>query len=211
MTTGASRSRGFLATLVAAVAILVAGLAAASQLTLGFRAWTTEDARRIAVAERPVDLSALPVVTPAGSEDDLWISAPATKAWLVTFIYTRCPTICVSLGSEFQQLQAALDSAPGVRLASLSFDRPRDTPATLGDYARRFGADPRRWVVAAPSSDDASRRMLAETGVVVIPDGMGGYAHNAAIHVIVPPGKLVRVFGMGQHREALAFAAGLAQ
>ena len=211
MTTDVSRSRGFMATLVAAVAIIVAGLAAASQLTLGFRAWTTEDARRIAVAERPVDLSALPVVTPAGSEDDLWISAPATKAWLVTFIYTRCLTICVSLGSEFQQLQAAADSAPGVRLASISFDRAHDSPAALGDYARRFRADPRRWVVAVPASDDALRRLLAETGVVVIPDGMGGYAHNAAIHVIVPPGKLVRVFGLGQHHEALAFAAGLAQ
>lgn len=211
MTPGASRSRGFLATLVAIAAILATGFTAASQLTLGFRAWTTEDARRIAVAQRPIDLSALPVVTSSGSEDDLWISAPATTAWLVTFIYTRCPTICLTLGSEFQQIQAALDSAPGVRLVSLGFDLAHDTPAALGDYARRYGADPRRWVVAVPASDDALRRLLAETGVVVIPDGMGGYAHNAAIHVIVPPGKLVRVFGMGQHREALAFAAGLAQ
>ncbi len=46
---------------------------------------------------------------------------------------------------------------------------------------------------------------------MVIPDGLGGYAHNAAIHVIVPPGRLVRVFGMDQHREALAFAAALAR
>ena len=210
MTPTALRSRGLTATLVAVAAILAAGFTAASQLTLGFRAWTTEDARRIAVAERPVDLSALPVVTPAGAERDLW-SSPATKAWLVTFIYTRCPTVCLTLGSEFQQLQPALDSAPGVRLASLSFDRAHDSPAALGDYARRFGADPQRWVVAAPSSDDALRRVLAETGVVVIPDGMGGYAHNAAIHVIVPPGKLVRVFGMGQHHEAWRSRRGLAQ
>jgi protein SCO1/2 len=104
-----------------------------------------------------------------------------------------------------------LASAPGVRLASLSFDRAHDTPAALGDYARRFAADPQRWVVATPANDDALRRVLAETGVVVIPDGMGGYAHNAAIHVIVPPGKLVRVFGMDQQHEALAFAAGLAR
>ena len=211
MTPSASRSRGITATLVAVAAILAAGFAAASQLTLGFRAWTTEDARRIAVAERPPALSALPVVTPAGSRHDLWSSDPAARAWLVTFIYTRCPSICLSLGTEFQQLQAAMDAAPGVRLASLSFERAQDGPAALGDYARRFGADPRRWVVAVPSSDEALRRVLAETGVVVIPDGMGGYAHNAAIHVIVPPGRLVRVFGMGQHHEALAFAAGLAR
>ena len=211
MTPTASHRRGTTATLVAVAAILAAGFTAASQLTLGFRAWTTEDARRIAVAERPLALSALPVVTPAGSEHDLWSSDPAARAWLVTFIYTRCPTICLSLGTEFGQLQTAMNAAPGVRLASLSFDRARDSPAALGDYARRFGADPRRWVVAAPSSDDALRRVLAETGVVVIPDGMGGYAHNAAIHVIVPPGRLVRVFGMGQHHEALAFAARLAR
>lgn len=211
MTPADSPGRGFGATLVAVAAILAAGFAAASQLTLGFRAWTTEDARRIAVVERPVDLSALPVVTPEGSERDLWSSGPATKAWLVTFIYTRCPTICLALGSEFQQLQVALDAAPGVRMASISFDRAHDTPVALGDYARRFSADPRRWVVAAPASDEALRRLLAGSGVVVIPDGIGGYVHNAAIHVVVPPGKLVRVFGMEQAHEALAFAAGLAQ
>ena len=211
MRRAASRGPGLAATLLAVAALLASGLAAAWQLTLGFRAWTTEDARRIAVAEHPVELPALPVVTPAGAQRDLWTSDPGTKAWLATFVYTRCPTICVSLGTEFQQLQAALPSAPGVRLASISFDRAHDGPAALGEYAGRFRADPRRWVVAAPASDGALRRLLAETGVVVIPDGLGGYAHNAAVHVIVPPGRLVRVFGMDQHREALAFAAGLAR
>jgi protein SCO1/2 len=62
------------------------------------------------------------------------------------------------------------------------------------------------WTIAAPADDAALRRLLDETGVVVIHDGMGGYAHNAAIHVVVPPGRLVRIFPMEKYREALAFA-----
>jgi protein SCO1/2 len=156
-------------------------------------------------------LSALPVMTSRGErEPNLWTSDPAARAWLVTFIYTRCLSVCQVLGSEFQQLQPEMSGAPGVRLASLSFDPARDGAAELEAYARRHHAQAAQWIVATPSGDAARERVLRETGVVVIPDGRGGYAHNAAIHVVVPPGKLVRIFGMDEHREALAFARALA-
>ena len=48
------------------------------------------------------------------------------KWLLVDFIYTRCPTYCVALGSEFAQLQDRLAGplAKGaVELVSISFDR----------------------------------------------------------------------------------------
>jgi len=194
--------------------LLAAAWAAASHATAGFRAWTTEDVRRIRVAEHPAPLSDLRVVASDGHERALWGGDPRARAWLVTFIYTRCASVCQSLGTEFQQLQASLHSAetaPGVRLASIGFDRANDSPEALAAYARRYGADPATWLVAVPGSDAALERLLAEAGVVVIGDGMGGYAHNAAIHVVVPPGRLVRVFAMDRHREALEFAARIAR
>lgn len=203
-----------LPTLAAMAALLAAALVATSHATAGFRAWTTEDVRRTRVAERPVPLSDLRVVPSDGRERALWGGDPGARAWLVTFIYTRCPSVCQSLGTEFQQLQASLRSpevAPGVRLASISFDRAHDSPDALAAYAGRFGADPAAWLVAVPASESALERLLAEAGVVVIGDGMGGYAHNAAIHVVVPPGRLVRIFAMDQHREALDFAARIAR
>lgn len=201
-----------LPTLAAVTLCLVAAMAAASQATREFRAWTTEEARRIRVAERPAPLSELRVTMADGSERALWSAQPGTRAWLVTFMYTRCASVCLSLGSEFQQLQASLRSSPsaaGVRLASISFDPAHDSPAALAGYSRRFGADPDSWLVATPSSAMALERLLSEAGVVVIDDGQGGYAHNAAIHVVVPPGRLVRIFAMDRHREALEFASGI--
>ncbi|HEX6634739.1 MAG TPA: SCO family protein [Usitatibacter sp.] len=201
------RAKPLWPTLLAIGLCLFAAYAAASRLTLGFRAWTTEDARRIRVAEHPATVADPLVVASDGRTRTLWNSDPRARAWLVTFMYTRCLSICSVTGTEFRQLQDRIgDEAPGVRLASVSFDPAHDTPSALADYGRRHGADARVWTIAAPADDAALRRLLDETGVVVIHDGMGGYAHNAAIHVIVPPGRLVRIFPMEKYREALAFA-----
>jgi len=202
-------ARPMLPTLAAAGLLLAAAFAAASSLTLGFRAFTAEDARRIRVAETAMPLSPVEIVDAAGQGRTLWNSDPAARAWLVTFVYTRCPSACLSLGTELQQLQASVQASgtKGVRFASLSFDRAHDTPAELSKYAKRFRADPALWTVGVPASDAALGSLLRESGVVVIPDGFGGYAHNAAIHVVTPEGKLVAIFDMERHREALAFAS----
>ena len=206
-----SAPRPMLPTLAAAGLVLGAAFTAASFLTLGFRAFTAEDARRLHVAEASMPLSPVEIVDASGQRRTLWNADPAARAWLVTFVYTRCPSACVALGSELQQLQASVQASgtKSVRFASLSFDRTHDTPPELSKYALRFRADPALWTVGAPASDAALRTLLRESGVVVIPDGFGGYAHNAAIHVITPEGKLVAIFDMERHREALAFASTL--
>lgn len=203
-----STSRPILPTLAAAGLLLAAAYAAASSLTMGFRAFTAEDARRLRVVETTLPVSPVEIVDASGQHRKLWNADPAVRAWLVTFVYTRCPSACLALGTEMQQLQAAVQSsgAKGVRFASLSFDRAFDTPAELARYATRFRADPALWTVGVPASDEALRKLLRESGVVVIPDGMGGYAHNAAIHVVTASGQLVGVFDMERYREALAFA-----
>ena len=206
-------SRERLAPTLAMVALLVlAAWAASAHLTLGFRAFTSEDARRIRIAAAPAAVSALRVFDAQGVPHALWGADASVRVWLVTFVYTRCPTVCLTLGSEFQQLQASLGQrADGVRLASLSFDRARDSPEALAAYSKRFGVDRERWLVAVPASDAALSRLLREAGVVVIDDDAGGYAHNAAIHVVTASGTLVALFDMDRHREALALARELAR
>ena len=198
-----------LSTSCALLIVLGAALAAGAHLTLGFRAFTAEEVRRLQVAAAPAPVSELAVIDSAGASRRLWNSDAQVRAWLVTFVFTRCPTVCRALGSEFQQLQASLQPDESVRLMSLSFDRAHDSPDALAGYAKRHGADPQHWLVAVPATDAALSRMLRETGVVVIDDGMGGYAHNAAIHVVTASGRLVALFDLGQHREALAYARAL--
>ena len=201
----------FLPTAGALAIVFGVVFAAAWHLTFGFRAFTAEDARRLRVAAAPVTVSPLAVIDADGVHRSLWDADPRVHAWLVTFMYTRCPSVCVASGSEFQQLQASLEAFDGVGLASLSFDRAHDSPGALAAYAQRFHTDPARWRVAAPESDAALSRLLREMGVVAIDDGAGGYAHNAAIHVVTASGKLVALFDLERHREALAFARELAR
>jgi len=129
--------------------------------------------------------------------------------WLVTFMYTRCPTLCTTLGIEFERLQRALGQDPRdahIRLLSISFDPAHDDVRALKAYAAEHHADPARWTVAVPSSAAALAQLEREAGIVVINDGLGGYTHNAAIHVVLDDGRLVRIFGFDNPEGALACA-----
>jgi protein SCO1/2 len=190
--------------------------AAGAWLTLDFRVWTAEGARRLAIVESPV---AAPDVVLRGPDiDDEGLPAllrSHESVTVVDMVYTRCQTVCLSLGSTFQQLQAALladgdPAAARIRLLSISFDPAHDTPDALSAYASRFHADPRIWRFAAPVQRGELRHLLARFGVVVIPDGIGGFEHNAALLVVDQEGRLVRIFDYAEVEAALAFARHLA-
>lgn len=111
---------------------------------------------------------------------------------MVEFVYTTCPSICQSAGADMARLRdrlAGAGLADRVRLVSLSFDPETDTPELLADYGARHGADGRLWTVARPDPADLPA-LLAAYGVRVIPDGWGGWTHNAALHVVGPDGRL---------------------
>jgi cytochrome oxidase Cu insertion factor (SCO1/SenC/PrrC family) len=96
-----------------------------------------------------------------------------------------------------------------IRLLSISFDPLRDDARALRGYATQHHSDPTRWIVAAPKIASDLHRLERETGTVVIDDGLGGYTHNAAIHVVVADGRLVRIFDFNQPEAALACARNL--
>jgi protein SCO1/2 len=175
--------------------------------TDGLRAWTTEEVRRLHVQEQPPVLSALRLTSSSGTSFVPWGAAPGTpRVWLVTFMYTRCPTRCTTLGVEFERLQRMLQQNPSdnqVRLLSISFDPAHDDARALRWYAAQHHADPARWIIAVPASASALARLEREAGVVVINDGAGGYAHNAAIHVVRDDGRLVRIFDFDDPEAAL--------
>ncbi len=128
-----------LRTLLASLALLLAGGAALSAATDRFQAFTTEAARRLAVRRAPGrDSASCACKLQSGARIDL---ADLRGKWLlVDFIYTRCPTYCVALGSEFAQLQDRLAGpiAQGrVQLLSISFDPGHDTPPQLTAYLQR--------------------------------------------------------------------------
>jgi protein SCO1/2 len=129
------------------------------------------------------------------------------RAVVVEFIYTTCPTLCTALGESFAKLQDAIKAAGlanRVRLVSISFDPARDGLEALKDYAEAHGADGRLWVTARPENELALHALLEAFGVIVIPDGAGGFVHNAALHVVDRQGRLKSIFDVGNEAQVLA-------
>jgi len=132
----------------------------------------------------------------------------------VDFVYTRCQTVCLAMGSSFQQMQRALRERGGqggqVRLLSISFDGSHDTPVVLQAYAARLSADPALWRFARMPDPQATQRLLADFQVVVVPDGRGDFEHNAALLLVDQKGRLVRIFDYAEQQLALDYARHLA-
>jgi protein SCO1 len=198
-----------LRTVIASLGLVVLAALSASLLTEGFEVWTAEGARRLAVETQPVATPTAALDGPGLRGRDLHeVLARVGQVTIVDFVYTRCTSVCASLGSGFQQLQRQLiaQQIGGVRLLSISFDPAHDDTATLALYAERWAADPGRWRFATVPDARALARLLRAFQVIVLPDGQGGYEHNAALLVIDAQGRLVRIFDAAALDETLAFA-----
>jgi len=196
-----------LRTLLASLALLLAGGAALSAATGRFQAFTTEAARRLAIQQHPAQTPAVPLQLQSGIRTGL---ADLRGKWLlVDFIYTRCPTYCLALGSEFAQLQDRLAGpiAQGrVQLLSISFDPQNDDREALQLYGDRWGAKAPGWRIAAPADDRSLAALLQSFGVVVIADGMGGFIHNSAVYLVDGQGRLARILDPDAPPQLLARA-----
>lgn len=199
---------------VLCLALMLALVAGLNHWTHGFEVWTFEGRRQLQL--KAGKLRAHPVVLRASDDNmpRLWGDADATpRAYLVDFIYTRCPSVCRALGSEYQQMQRVLavrqeaaSTLRGVHLVSISFDVEHDDPARLARYAADMRADPQHWTLAVPATHGDAKTLLRSLGVVVIPDGNGGFVHDGAIHLLDERGWLRGLYESGQWPQALEAA-----
>jgi protein SCO1/2 len=203
-----------LRTTLSALALALLGWWSAAWITQDFQAWTAEGGRRLVVIEQPVAVPKVALTGPGLVDADLhtWLSG-AGRATIVDFVYTRCPTVCTTLGSGFQQLQHALakETTDGVKLLSISFDPTHDDASSLQQYATQWRADPNRWAIATVRDANQLQGLLKAFQVVVIDDGSGGYEHNAALLVLDGRGRLVRIFDDTELELALNYARSIAQ
>jgi protein SCO1 len=196
-------SRRCTATLCALLVVLAG--TAGWQGTRGGVAWTFDEARQL---DAQAGLIQAPPLRLAGSAQPLWGGAwQPPRAHLVDFIYTRCPGICLALGSEYQRMQAALAAEPSaVHLLSLSIDPAHDGPAELAEWAHRQRAQPGWWSVGRAATNADAQALLRALRVVVVPDGAGGFVHNGALHLIDAQGRLIALFDYSRWQDALAAA-----
>ncbi len=194
--------------LIASVAVILAATAVFSWATDGFRAFTAETARRVEVLRHPRPIPQVVLEDQHGRPFTL--ADYRGRQLALEFIYVRCDSVCRSLGAAFKQIGDSLPAGAlgrEVALLSISFDPLNDDLAALREWAARQGADGERWRVARPRDPSQTAELLHAFGVVVVPDGLGGYEHNAAIHLLDRSGRLVRISDIEAPRDFIAALA----
>ncbi|MEO8493642.1 MAG: SCO family protein [Planctomycetota bacterium] len=69
----------------------------------------------------------------------------AGKVQVVNFFFTSCPVACPLQTAKVQELDREFGPR-GVHFLSITCDPDNDTPAVLSRYAKKYDADPERWV-----------------------------------------------------------------
>lgn len=175
------------------VVLLLAGFGTLWAATDGGQVLTAEGARRLAITESP---KPLPVVLLTDQRGEAFrLQDFRGENLLVEFIYTRCATLCTSLGETFEQVSDRLTTEnpdSSVKMVSISFD-PRDNTDELMEYGERYNATPERWRIARVENSEELEKLLTTFGITVIPDQWGNFEHNAAVHFVNRQGYLDKI------------------
>lgn len=178
----------------ALIAVIVFGLILFYRGTDGFAAYTTEQARLVRLAQTQPQF---PDVTLEDSKGRSFaISEFTGKYAFITFFYSSCPTVCVELERNMEQVYDKLPRSmigKDIVFLSISFDPDRDDPARLEKYRAFFDSDGETWRMARVNDRKELDHLLDRFGVTVIPDNNGGFAHNSAFYLVDPNGALVKV------------------
>lgn len=77
------------------------------------------------------------------------------KVWIASFVFTRCTGPCPQVTATMTRLQSELKitESDTLRLVTFTVDPDRDTPDELKDYAKKFQADPTKWLFLTGSED----------------------------------------------------------
>ena len=197
-------------TFAACLIALILGFGFVASATDGGRAFTTESLRRSEVARRPASIPDFTVFDASGRKQSLRdLLTRENRAWIVDFVYTRCRTVCASLGNTYQKLQAEIVERGlqgRVGLLSISFDPANDGPESLRDYAARMRAHAGAWQIVSLGEARDRRRLLDSFGIMVVLAPLGEFEHNAALHIVDRDARLVAIVDTSAPAAALETA-----
>jgi len=124
-------------------------------------------------------------------------AAFAGHVTIVSFLFTRCDTICPVTTMKMQRIQdKTFDVGDRVELLSFSVDPEYDSPARLAEYAKRYQADPARWrFVTGPVADMhklvEGPLMTSMTRESDRPNGIPNIAHGGYF-LLIGPDRVIR-------------------
>jgi protein SCO1/2 len=127
----------------------------------------------------------------------------AGKVWVASFFFATCPSYCVQQNQRVQQL-AAEYADQDVTFVSITCDPKQDTPEKLREYARRFDADPQRWLFLTGDLTYIRRVGAEKFGVPVHEQ-----THKNSLMVVDKWGKVLGSFDWNDEKEMREFQEAL--
>jgi cytochrome oxidase Cu insertion factor (SCO1/SenC/PrrC family) len=126
------------------------------------------------------------------------------RAWIVSPIYTRCPTTCAALTASLQAALRASGLRPAdYRALSFSFD-PQETDASLAEFRERMRL-PAEWVTLRAADPAALERTLRGLDFRTLQLDGGGFEHPNVVAVLDGDLRVVDyVYGLPPSPDALA-------
>jgi protein SCO1 len=153
-------------------------------------------------ADVPALQSGTALPTPKVLEDFSLVDATGAPASLATlrghptlvfFGFTHCPDICPTTLALLADVQKSV-SVPGLKVALISVDPERDTPAALSAYLNSFGGDLIGLTGPAPEIVKASRSFGVASRKVALGGGNYTMDHSAAIFAVDSGGRVIAIF-----------------
>jgi protein SCO1 len=102
------------------------------------------------------------------------------KVVLVTFVFTTCPDVCPLFTANFAGIQRHLDekNITDYLLLTITTDPERDSATVLKEYAGRFKADFKHWILLTGTRADLSK-VWKLFGVNVVKTESGQVQHTS--------------------------------
>jgi protein SCO1/2 len=126
----------------------------------------------------------------------------AGQIWIADFVYTSCGGICPIMTQKMRKLQDMLPAE--IRLVSFSVDPDVDTPLVLTEYAKKFGADPNRWLFLTGNRE--SLYTLSKDGFKLAVENSGGtelepITHSSRFALVDRQGRIRGYYSMDDPSE----------
>ncbi len=114
---------------------------------------------------------------------------------VVSFIFTRCPTVCPLQTAKLQTALSYLtpEETQQVKFLSITVDPEYDRPERLEQYAKARSIDSSQWSFVTGSSETIGRA-LNSFNIVSLTQGSGDISHSLDVFLIESNNKSIRTY-----------------
>jgi len=120
------------------------------------------------------------------------------KAYLASFFFTSCPTICPKVMRNMIRLKDQFSSNKQLAYLCFSLDFKRDSIPRIKDYYQKLGIDHANFHILQGHQQNDIRNLVNNYMSIAVddPDSPGGINHSGWI-ILVDPEKRMRAYALG--------------